>query len=561
MTEMTIYKNKFTPGFFSGLKIFIILISLFLSGYAFPQETEKQWTIGAHKFFYTQDVKRGEFENAVLSAIPELILEQLYGTRERIIPDQEVLNREIDKLVKERLSLFLELSSEVKKKDALVLKNLSEYQFDKQTSIQNKKISEIKEKINANLEKQDILLKEFSENKGVFADKNQLKEDFAFYKGEPKELFSFSERIKNIDFKSYECAQEIVNAKIDSLVTGTVVTYGEYAAVTVELFLYPGAQSRCVITEVGRLAFPDDIAKNIAFRLVPVIENSLPCEICVKILPQELHSKTKLTIDSTVYTKIPETVIISAGVHNFSVECEGYKKETFSYGFGYERKYDIEVNLLEENLVETALLLKNPFKADIFYNGNQSPDNQMNVKINNQVILGYVISASGNTMFFKAPGEMVQDKAVLSAAVKDVDIGQKIESSRKLMYISYSALVCSLPFLFYSYSNYDNLYKAYALGSSNTSLEEIDKYRNMTAVSGAITAACGIWFTTQLIIYLVKANKALPVETKKAKVEYDIVVNEYHDLQEKYKEEERLKQEEAEASENIDNENESIEGE
>ena len=548
-----IYKNKFKFCILNSCRFLIIFYFLF-STRAFADDTQNpKWTVGAHKFSYTQDVKRSQFENAVLSAMPELILEQLYGTKSRNIPNDEVLNRNIDKLVKERLSLFLELSSEVKKKDSLVLKHLSEYQYNKQMGIQEKKIAEIKEKIDLNLEKQDAVFEDYRKEQGDFAAKNRLTEEFAFYKGESSELFSFSSAITEPDFKSYNCSEEIVKAGINSLITGTIVTYGEYAAVSVEMFLYPGAVSTGVITEVGLLSLPDEIAKNIAYRLAPIIENALPCEVQVKIYPEELRSKAKLTVDSTLYTKIPDKIILSTGVHNLSFECEGYKRENFSYGFGYEKKYLIELEFLPEDYINTALLLKKPFETDIFYNGIKSPDSQMNIKINNTGILGYAYSINRNTVFFKIDDKDIFDNAVFMADIKDYNIEDQIEKSRRLMYISYSALICSLPFLFYSYSNYTNYYKAYELGSASTSLDDINKYKNMTYVSGAISAACGIWFTVQLVIYLVNANKTLPVEAKSVKIDYNEALSSHKESQEEFKQKreelEKLKEAEKEAQE------------
>ncbi len=552
------YKNKFKPAALRACR-FLIILSFLFSGSLFADDGSaegKKWTVGAHKFSYTQDVKRSQFENAVLTAMPELILEQLYGTKSRNIPSDEILNRNIDKLVKERLALFLELSGEVKKKDALIVKHLSEYQFKKQSDIQDKKIEEIKHKIDLNLEKQDEVFKDYKNSQGDFAEKNLVTEEFAFYKGESKELFSFSSEIDEPDFKSYKCSEEIVKAGINSLITGTIVTYGEYAAVSVEMFLYPGAVSCGVITEVGLLALPDEIAKNIAYRLVPIIENALPCEVQIKIYPEELKSKAKLTVDSTLYAKIPDKIILSTGVHNFSFECDGYKRENFSYGFGYEKKYLIELEFLPEDYMNTAILLKNPFETDIFYNGIKSPDNQMNIKINNTGILGYAYSVNKNTVFFKIDDKDIFNNAVFMADINDYNIEDRIEKSRRLMYISYSALICSLPFLFYSYSNYTNYYKAYELGSASVSLNDIDKYKTMTYVSGAISAACGIWFTVQLVLYLVNANKTLPVEVKSVKYDYDTAVSGYQESQKTLKTE----REEKEALQKAELEAEAAEG-
>lgn len=516
---------------------------------SFAEDVKDKWTIGAVEFTYSQDLKRDEYENAVLKVIPELILEQLYGTELRNVSDQEMLDRKINEIIKERLSLFLELSKEVKTKDALVLKNITEYQFKKQSANQDKKIKEIQKKIDANLDKQTEVIEDYKADRADFAPKNHFSEEFTFYKSDSKSLFKFSESVSEKNYASYQCETEINNAKINALITGSVITYGNYAAVSVEMFMYPGARSCGIITEVGLLSEPDRIAKNIAYRLGPVIENSLPCEIQIKIFPEELTKKAKLTIDSTVYNKIPDKMIISTGVHRITFDCEGYRKETFSYGFGYEKKYLIEVNFIEDELIDTAISLKKFVAGNIFYNGQQAEDNVMSVKINNNGVLGYMYTFNDNTIFFKVPKKRITDDKAIELKIKDYDIGEYIEHRRRMMYVSYSALICSLPFMFYSYSNYMNYYKSYAT-KQYTDIEEIKKYQNLSYIGIGITVGCGIWFAFDLVMYLLSANKALPVEAKKSYIDYNEAVEKY---KEKYdaavierEEKEKLEQEELE---------------
>lgn len=523
-------------------KIILVLI-LFTTGYAFAQNTD--WTIGAAKFRYTQDLKRSEYENSVLLSIPKLILEQLYGIKSRTIPDREVLDRKLDTLVKERLSLFLELSKEEKLKDSLVLKSMSKYQFDKQTAECEKKIIEIKKKIDLNLEAQDKVFKNFYEDKEEFDDRKQTTEEFKMYKSDTNTLFEFSD--EKIDYMSYQASLEVTEAKIDGLITGSIITYGSYAAVTAELILYPGNTSVGVVTEVGLLTDVGQIAKNIAYRLFPLVENAIPCEVEIKIVPESLRKSAKLTVDSTVYEKIPSKIIVSTGVHNFTFECEGKRKEYFSYGFGYEKKYIIEVEFVTEDPAKTALSLKKIIPGNIFYNGKEAEDNVMSVRINNRGVLGFYYTENENTIFFMVPPQQLEDKKVVVANIKDYDVGENIEKRRRMMYISYSTLICSLPFLFYSYSNFNNYARGYALGSTNIDIEKIRLFQTMSYIGIGLTTACGVWFITELVLYLISANKALPVETKASKIDFDQSVVDFKNVQEEYQkklEEEKKKEEE-----------------
>lgn len=515
-------------------KFAIIIVFLILQGFCFAETEKTPWVIGAVEFTYRQDFVQSEYEKAVLSAIPKLILEQLYGTKTRNVPDEEILNRKIYALVKERLALFLELSKEQKTKDALVMQNLSEYQFQKQTAAQEKKIKEITQKIDDNLTNQENLMAEFNSGKTPLRKKAPNTEDFSFYKSDSSELFKFSQKIEKIDYAAFDCSEEIINAKINGLITGSVVVYGGYAAVSAEMFLYPSAVSTGVITEIGLISEPEKIAKNIAYRLVPKIENAIPCEIQITIKPESLKDIARVTIDSTVYNKIPDRLVLSNGVHNFSFECEGYRKESFSYGFGYEKKYLIEVEFFKQDLTETALVLKKAIAGNLFYNGLQAEDNVMSVKINNSGVLGYYYTDNGNTMFFMIPKNQVIDDKAITANLKDYDIGDDIEKKRRMMYISYSALICSLPFLFYSYSSYSTLFKGYVAGTSGISIDDIKKYQTMSYIGIGVSVCCGIWFVAELVTYLVSANKALPVETRRSNIDFDTAVENYKIQQQEF---------------------------
>lgn len=505
--------------------IFILLFTLF-SSLCFAEE-EAQWTLGAIEFTYTQDKKRSEYENAVLQTIPQLILEQTYGIQNRNIPDKEILDRKVNELVKERLALFLELSKEFKIRDSLVLQNLSEYQYKKQLKVSEKKVNEIQEKINKNLEAQDALLEDFKNFKGDFAYSRKTEEQFSVYKNDTTVLYTPKKSLDRIDLENILFSNEIVDAKINALITGTIVTYGQYAAVSVEMFTYPGASSTGVITEIGTISNIETIAKNIAYRLIPKIENSIPCDITIKFTDESLRKDAILTVDSTVYNPVPEKLILSSGVHNLSFECQGYRRESFSYGFGYEKKYLIEIEFVEGKSLETAVVLKNAVMGNIFYNGMQAQDNVVSVKINNAGVLGYYYTQNENTIYFMIPKNQVVDGNAVELNISDMDIGENIEKRRKMMYISYSALICSLPFLFYSYSNYSSMYNAMALGNTNLNMNEFKQYQIMSYVGIGVSVGIGVWFAVELVRYLMSANKALPVEAKKSEIQFGTAVEEF----------------------------------
>ena len=521
------------------LRFLLIIITIFFSiNNIFAEET-KPWTIGAKAFTYSQDIKRSEYEKAVLKTIPQLILDHLHGLKGRNVPADELLDRKIDELVKERLALFLELSKESKVRDSYVLKDFSGYQFKKNISLSEKKIAEIQEKIEANLEQQEKLIAQYKDGNTQF-------ENFALYKNYSDSLFEISDKNTEDDFFSYNFSSEVTKANINGLITGTIVTYGSYAAVSVELILYPGAKSTGVITEVGSFSKIETIAKNIAYRLIPKIENSIPCDVTINLVNEDLRKDAKLTVDSTIYDPIPKKLVLSTGVHNLTFECKNFRKESFSYGFGYEKKYVIEIDFVENVPIQTAFNLKTPIQGNLFYNGTQSDDNVISVKINNHGVLGYYLTEDENSLFFMIPKEKIENGSSVNLNLINIDVGQNIDKRRKMMYISYSALICSLPYLFYSYSNYNNLYRSYSTGNHNIDLNELQTYQTMSYIGIGLSAGIGVWFIYELVQYLIAANKALPVEAKKSSVTFEQSVSDFESMQLMFKamaEEEKKRQE------------------
>ena len=80
-----------------------------------------EWTLGAAKFTFTQTETRSSAQEGAASLIPQLILEQIMADSSRTLTNRELLDRTLEDLLTARLSLFLQLSKEVKARDSLVI--------------------------------------------------------------------------------------------------------------------------------------------------------------------------------------------------------------------------------------------------------------------------------------------------------------------------------------------------------------------------------------------------------------------------------------------------------
>ena len=109
------------------------------------------WIIGAEKFSLANKKDLSPSDDAALRAVPSLILEQLAENLERVPTAEEKLDRSEYALSKSRTDLFLQLSREVQVRDSLVLGNHTEKQLAGKLREADKKIAELKIKIEENL--------------------------------------------------------------------------------------------------------------------------------------------------------------------------------------------------------------------------------------------------------------------------------------------------------------------------------------------------------------------------------------------------------------------------
>lgn len=581
MLQMKIRTRVFK--FFLSAVLLVITSNLFAEN----TETESKWIIAAKRFEFVQKASRTKDEQASANLIPSLILEEISESAVREILPEEKNQRVLETLMTERLSYFLDLSKEIKVRDSLVLENMPMVKFQHKLKEEQKKLDEIQKRLDENLLKQKEIL-----HPELISRKNRKKkseviepEHIAIYKDNNEVLF---EGPDGEEMNSWKFQKAVLAENINGIISGSIVVYGEYAAVTAELIVYPGAVKSGSVTEIGSLREPQVLAENIAFALMPKIANGLPVEL--EFHKERLPENSRLTIDNVVYEPFPDKAIVNAGVHTISVEAEDYERETFIYGFSGAKNFIIDIELNKKNQSELGLVFKKFLEGDIFFDGLGAGKTRQGkwinapVKINGNAVLGHfegkvipkksrtkkktmvtdsvavamenspeenlnqeeiskdiseevpeeipeennVPSVKGEgfeldeneeaveTMFFFIAPEYLVEGNRLEANVKLFDVSGNIDKRRRMMYISYSALIVSLPFLFYSYGNFNSSYHGYISTQGNVPWTDVEKYQGMSFAAIGLTVACGTWFAIELVRYLLAVNKVLPVNAHPA---------------------------------------------
>ena len=506
--------------------IFTIFLILFLPDSILKAD---EWIVAAQKFELTRG-QTDSVSNALASMLPGRILDNLGRSNFRTILKDEQYERELYDLKKSQSSLFLQLSSEIQKRDALITANYSASELNKKLAESEKKIEQIQTKIDEAKEKRvtlkNELLKEDSEVLSADQNTNESYTDFfknlfsagteslttekiAFYKNDFSALYTPDQSLT--DPTSYEFEKKIVAAKINSLITGYLTIYGEYMSLTVEVYSYPGRKKIATVTEVGSISDADFVCSNIAHQLVPSLTNSLPVILNVQISPKNAN----LYIDDVLQTDISDKIVIDSGVHSIQFNAPDYRTVGTNYYFKGNQTYSIEVSLIPDAIGNLSIDFPTATGGSFFANGelySQKEDQSVQIKINGQPIMGQFFTVDGNNAFVYVNQNQIIPDNSLVLNTKFLNRNEYIEKRRRMMYTSYSALMISLIPLFYTNGVYNAYANAPALDSDT--FKKAQAWTVASNVCSYVSLGMGGWFIFEFVRYLKAADSVLPYEAK-----------------------------------------------
>ena len=521
-------------------KLFLTL--LLLSSNIFAATTQTEWVIGAQKFSFTRN-QTGSVADGIAVMFPARILEKLSSNMYRNLYKDEKAERELYKLRQEKSSYFLQLSSEIKKRDSLFLEKYGQSELDRKIEAQNKKIQEIKTKLEENLQKQHELEESIAEEnaqtvqavststkKSFFNYKDTESEKITLYKNDISSLFTPSNLAMESGIKSAVFEKEVVNAKINCLITGQITAYDEYLAVTIEAVVFPGRKTVSTITEIGSIDDADFMASNIASALAPAITNSMPVTIQITVSEPTSYDMVHAYIDDILYNVTEQSFTIDSGVHFIQFTAEGYKNAGTNYYFEGNKNYEINVSLEPLETKTVYIDTKKALEGQFLINGLPSQvlsDGKSKIEINGNAVLGEFISEDKTSGFLYIPENKLEDGALYTAKVKPLDHSEYIEKYRKKMYLSYSILVTSLvPTIATTgrLKSYTTLFEGYLKNGISQNPEDTKMLEDIlnesqiwsitSKVCTGISIACGVWFVFELYRYFHAANSVLPASTK-----------------------------------------------
>ena len=522
----------------------VVLVFTFLWASFSPLFGEdEKWVIAAQKFIYA----RGQTKNAVTSNIEETIpiniLEKISRSLERNIMPNERFERENYKLRTERQSLYLQLSSEYKKRDSLVLNNYSDMRMKSELKAAEKKIKQIQEKLEKNIAEQkekyekaeaqmhlaagevddddnvELNEAELVKNliKNIFEQSEDLitEENIALYKDSVESLFKTTVKVKETDYTEPLFEKEVVSSGINGLITGQITSYGDFISVAVDLYNYPGAKKIGSVMEVGEIKELDLITSEISRQILPMIVNTLPVKFVFSIEPEEAKEKLSIYVDDVLQKMENDTVSLDSGSHRIQFVSEGYKSAGVTYFFEGNKKYNIEVKFERPVIGHIQLQLKNELPGNIYANAEPAlkfDDRNSQISINGNTILGEFITEDNETAFFYIPKKQTFDGSAVTLNPKPRDRTEYVNTRRKWMYGAYTVFMISLIPTFYTFGNFQinkDLYSKHQID-----FETAKRWQTASNISSTISICCGVFWGIELIRYLVAANSVLPQNVK-----------------------------------------------
>ncbi|MBP3709391.1 MAG: hypothetical protein J6I73_03165 [Treponema sp.] len=517
-------------------------------------DSSLEWTIAAEKFSFTNERTASKSDDALLSVMPRLILEQLAENLERTPTAVERLDRTTYTMQRERIDLFLQLSREVQVRDSYVAGNYSEKQLNSLIRDADKKIEELKKQIDASLIEEaaerkkalPIIEEESSSSvdreivkiektadmnrtakkksdlhNGAARNEQSMNERVHLYKNDFTVLFTVDDDVQKAGYESRQFENAVVDAKINALITGHISSYGGYISATVSLIVFPGVKIIDTVTDIGNVQDIRSLAVHIARQLTPSITNSMPVELFFDVQPQDAAENITLMVDDIVYRAVPERLVIDAGVHSILFSAPGFKQAGTSYGFRGHRSFKVHAELAEESDATLSLRLKKPLFGTIYANGVEAStlneDNQIiTLTINDEPVLGQFITEDGSAASFYVAYKLLENNASLLVNMKPFDRSAYIDKRRKAMYVSYSILITSLLATFYTYGSFHS--QNIAAANGYVSVANAQAWYTASWISIGVTASCGAWFIFELVRYFIAADKVLPSQARVQKV-------------------------------------------
>lgn len=475
-----------------------------------------------HKPVYAQNTQVAEKENSWVLAfsefsaenipavyqtysktLPELLSYKLRNDIGKKIPLEEKKARAILKLSQKKLKAISELNALMLEKDKIFL--LPETEKTKK-----KKLKDIKKKITQKQKEIDLLQADIKieDLRATYADDASLKKVAQWKDGE---LFVRS--------PNKPLATDLADNKVDALITGEIKEITGYVVVTVYLQTGLANVPEIELVEAGKYEDLDKIAELLANLLYSKLQALPEREIFFEVEPKN----AKVFVNENEVLDFSTPVKVYAENIEVFATAKGYKTSSKEFSFGKQKKYKLKINL--QKLPETTVSLDVDDKTKVFSKTQELEGEKTETETGKSFKLegeeGVLeFESNGVQTFVLFDPEQFETNASLIEVQKKLhkkNVKEQIEKQRSIMYWSLGAVYISLPATLILSGVRNDKMNAYNIGRLPRTPENLQQIKNLnigTNVMIGVTTALAVNYFTQMVIYLIKADAALPQKLK-----------------------------------------------
>lgn len=480
--------------------IFFYLVGSHILLYSANSNQEKQeWIIAVSEF--TTEHLNSAYEN-FKTIVPEMFLIELDTGAKRHITYEEKKLRAMAEASAKKLKLIKERAKLIEQRDAIFLS----------TDIEAQKIKNEK-KLNNNIKKkeEEIYLSDID----LTIAANQ------FYPDElPKNITLWkngTSLYKTPDYKNISAALQRDN--ISALISGTIKDVSGYMIITVTVTTGILGMETYNFSDAGKFDDVEKIVQNLSAQIYSTIQNTKEIKLNFDITPKT----AKLYIDNRQIYDITKPITIREGSYQINASAEGYTEAAQTITATGHSEYMLKIDLKKIDTVQIGFNFKNKNPA-VFYKTQYTATMPGIITIPQiKSIMEFEekdVSTFGLIDGKRLSGADYVHNMVINLNKKNVK--QSIDLQRKILYWSLGAVYISLPITMIIGNNYKENLTLFNEGKLPLTQETAKKIYNLQTaynVLQGISITLGINYFIQLIIYLVKADKALPKNIKVNKEE------------------------------------------
>lgn len=464
------------------------------------EEQQNEWVLAAAPFTGDSDLSE---------LLPSLILSALPDNLERTIDDAEQRDRQRAASQKNLPSLVNNLQSLITRRDSVILSSASQWEKQENISDLDAQIAEARQKV------EDCRSLVELEN---FVPQEDLKETVVW-----KSQLQDAEHPQGIQ----------------ALLQGSLLERGNYLYAFVTVMRYPGEQLIGSCDSVYPKTSANLLADDIAHKLLNVLVNKDPVTVSLTLDIPPDAPKAVVRLDGVPLVNYSQPITTQAGPHHFTVECDGYDTQGFTYDFSECSQYQVQVRMvpsvhlalsvdsrLEQTFLQ-RLTRQETVTAEgnsVYLSGGAAVSGGARVMVNGLPVLGETVSPDGVSTFFiienppHAPA-LSGFSTGLAAHVpsRTENTRELIDARRRTMYASFGLLLLSLPVTFTCYgrmadyaAQIDGRYGQSLPASSAGLWESYENWRRYSILSMGVTGVLAVNWGFQVGRYIVAANQVLP---------------------------------------------------